>query len=67
MRLTLYHIATFSSIISATNARTAYANDFINPDYIVAKNFGASTYRAQVTAVKWANTLAAKGPWCKPT
>ena len=67
MRLTLFHIATFSSIISAAIAQTAYANDFVDPDYILSKKFGASTYQAQVTAVQWARTLAAKGPWCKPT
>ncbi|KAF4613020.1 hypothetical protein D9613_010913 [Agrocybe pediades] len=63
MRFTLLKIATLSSFISTAVSQTAYANDFVDPDYILAKNFAPSTYQAQLTAVKWARTLAAKGPW----
>lgn len=44
---------------------TSYANDFVNPDYVLAKNFNTDTAGAQQTIVQWANTLAAQGPWSK--
>ena len=42
---------------------TSYANDFVNPDYIAAKDFPANTAIAQKIIVRWAGEYAALGPW----
>lgn len=42
-----------------------YDNDFVDPSYILAKNFDPSTAWAQETIVQWADYLAAQGPWCE--
>jgi hypothetical protein len=42
-----------------------YDNDFLDPSYVLAKNFNPSTAAAQKTVVEWADFLAAQGPWCK--
>ncbi|KAH9903346.1 chondroitin AC/alginate lyase [Cubamyces lactineus] len=42
---------------------TSYANDFVDPTYILGKKFGNTTTEAQATIVQWAQDLAAQGPW----
>jgi hypothetical protein len=42
-----------------------YDNDFLDPSYILAKNFNPSTAAAQQSIVEWADFLAAQGPWCE--
>jgi hypothetical protein len=42
-----------------------YDNDFLDPSYILAKNFSPSTAAAQQTIIQWADYLAAQGPWCE--
>ncbi|KAI0363966.1 chondroitin AC/alginate lyase [Pilatotrama ljubarskyi] len=42
---------------------TSYANDFVDPAFVLAKNFGNTTTEAQATIVQWAQDLASKGPW----
>lgn len=42
---------------------TAYANDFVDPKYILSKSFNTSTAAAQQTIVQWADQLAVQGPW----
>ena len=42
-----------------------YDSDFLNPSYILAKNFPTSTAAAQQPVVEWADYLAAQGPWCE--
>ena len=44
---------------------TSYDNDFIEPSYILGKNWNAKTIVAQESIVQWADWLAAQGPWCK--
>jgi hypothetical protein len=44
---------------------TDYDNDFVNPSYILAGHFNASTTNAQNSIVEWADWLGAQGPWCK--
>ncbi|KAF8909717.1 alginate lyase-domain-containing protein [Gymnopilus junonius] len=44
-------------------AQTAYANDWVDPDYILAKNFGPHTARSQAQIILWAHKLAIGGPW----
>jgi len=40
-----------------------YDNDFLDPSYILAKNFSPSTAAAQQSVIEWADFLAAQGPW----
>ena len=43
---------------------TSYANDFIDPQYALSKDFSNTTIEAQDTILSWARILAAQGPWC---
>ncbi|KAJ7092770.1 chondroitin AC/alginate lyase [Mycena belliarum] len=42
---------------------SSYANDFVDPDYIVAGKFPNTTGEAKASIVSWANYLSASGPW----
>ena len=48
---------------TTVHSLTSYANDFIDPDYIVGKRFPANTVIAQKTIVQWADQYATLGPW----
>lgn len=69
MRPTFVQCTTVFSVLSTAAAAqiafTAYANDFVNPDYILAGNFGNNTQAAQATITAWASSLAVGGPWSK--
>jgi hypothetical protein len=41
-----------------------YDNDFIEPSYVLGKNWNATTVVAQESIVQWADWLAAQAPWC---
>lgn len=41
-----------------------YANEFVSPEYLLAKNFSDNTRGSQATIVEWADLLASEGPWC---
>jgi hypothetical protein len=43
----------------------SYYNDFIEPSYILGKNWSSTTVVAQQSVIQWADWLAAQGPWCK--
>jgi hypothetical protein len=43
----------------------SYDNDFIEPGYILSKDWSATTVIAQESIVQWADWLAIQGPWCK--
>jgi hypothetical protein len=43
---------------------TSYDNDFIEPSYILGKNWNETTIVAQESIVQWADWLASQGPWC---
>jgi hypothetical protein len=45
-------------------AYVSYCNDFINPSYILGKNWSATIVVAQQSIVQWADWLAAQGSWC---
>src|SRR6266404_3745807 len=45
-------------------AFSSYDNDFVEPSYILGKNWNATTTVAQESIVQWADFLAAQGPWC---
>ncbi|KAI0649839.1 chondroitin AC/alginate lyase [Trametes meyenii] len=42
---------------------TSYANDFVDPTTILARDFSNITAEAQTTIVQWAQDYAEKGPW----
>ncbi|RDB17371.1 hypothetical protein Hypma_001833 [Hypsizygus marmoreus] len=44
-------------------AYTSYANDFVDPNFIVAGEFGNNTLAAQATILAWAKDSASGGPW----
>ncbi|KAH9168059.1 chondroitin AC/alginate lyase [Lactarius sanguifluus] len=46
---------------------SSYANDFIEPSYILGKNWNATTVVAQESIIQWADSLAAQGPWSVTT
>lgn len=48
---------------TAVHSLTSYANDFVNPDYIVGRKFPSNTVVAQKTIIQWADQYAAMGPW----
>jgi len=59
--LSLTFIALF--LIGGAFGQTAYANDFVDPDYIVEGRYPANTGSSQVTIRGWATTWARRGPW----
>ena len=48
---------------TAVHSLTSYANDFVDPDYIVGKQFPTNTVIAQKIIVQWADQYATLGPW----
>ncbi|KAI0827307.1 chondroitin AC/alginate lyase [Trametes gibbosa] len=42
---------------------TSYANDFVDPSLVLARNFSNVTIEAQATIYQWAQDLAREGPW----
>ncbi|KAJ7241668.1 chondroitin AC/alginate lyase [Mycena haematopus] len=42
---------------------TSYANDFVDPAYIVAGKFPNATNGAQESIISWAEYISASGPW----
>lgn len=42
-----------------------YDNDFVDPSYILDKEFNPSTVAAQQSIIEWADFLASQGPWCE--
>ncbi|KAI9507103.1 chondroitin AC/alginate lyase [Russula earlei] len=44
-----------------------YGNDFIEPSYILNKNWNTTTIVAQESIIQWADWLAAQGPWSVTT
>ncbi|GLB39576.1 putative alginate lyase [Lyophyllum shimeji] len=45
------------------HALTSYANDFVDPDFVVARIFGQYTVAAQASILAWAKSLSRQGPW----
>ncbi|KAF7293086.1 Chondroitin AC/alginate lyase [Mycena indigotica] len=46
---------------------TSYANDFVDPSYIAARQFPNTTGGAQASIRSWADRLASSGPWSVTT
>ncbi|KAH7915931.1 chondroitin AC/alginate lyase [Hygrophoropsis aurantiaca] len=51
-----------SSILTC-RAFTSYANEFVNPNYMLARKYPGNTGGAQFSILKWADQLAVQGPW----
>ena len=51
------------AVVPAVYCFTTYANDFVDPKYVLAKSFSTSTAAAQQSIVEWADMHAAEGPW----
>jgi hypothetical protein len=62
MRSTLFSLSLLLGC-STVSALTSYANDFVDPDFILAGKFGENTLAAQETIKSWAQELAVQGPW----
>jgi hypothetical protein len=43
---------------------STYDNDFVEPSYVLGKNWNKTTIVAQESIIQWADWLAAQGPWC---
>jgi hypothetical protein len=52
------------SLADLNVASTSYYNDFIEPSYILGKDWNKTTVVAQQSIIQWADWLAAQGPWC---
>jgi hypothetical protein len=52
------------SLADLNVAYISYYNDFIEPSYILGKNWSRTTVVAQQSIIQWADWLAAQGPWC---
>ncbi|KAH6903268.1 alginate lyase-domain-containing protein [Coprinopsis sp. MPI-PUGE-AT-0042] len=55
--LTFFHLPLFAA------SQTSYANEFVDPDWVLTGNFPDNTQAARDTIVKWASQLANEGPW----
>ena len=63
LRTSTLFLALAASTLPAVHSFINYANDFVNPDYILAGNFGNTTIPAQNTIKQWADDSATGGPW----
>jgi hypothetical protein len=54
----------FRSLADLNVAFMSYYNDFIEPSYILGRNWSTMTVVAQQSIIQWADWLAAQGPWC---
>lgn len=67
MRVVLHLVITFLALSTflphLAQAFTSYANDFVNPNYMLARQYPGNTGGAQFSILKWADFLAAQGPW----
>ena len=52
------------SLADLNVAYVSYYNDFIEPGYVLEKNWSRTTVVAQQSIIQWADWLAAQGPWC---
>jgi hypothetical protein len=52
-----------AGVAPAVHSLTSYANDFVDPDYILSKHFNSFTSEAQSSIIQWADDLTSQGPW----
>jgi hypothetical protein len=56
-------LLTVVSLPLLASSQTSYANEFVDPDWILAGHFPENTQAARDTIVNWATQLAHDGPW----
>ncbi|KAI6015146.1 chondroitin AC/alginate lyase [Pisolithus orientalis] len=56
-------LALSSFLPHLTLAFTSYPDDFVNPNYVLARRYPGNTGGAQFSILKWADFLAPQGPW----
>jgi len=56
-------LAILPTVFSGPAYTIPYDNDFIDPSYILSKNYSKSTGGAQQTIIEWADYLNLQGPW----
>ncbi|KAL0571298.1 hypothetical protein V5O48_010662 [Marasmius crinis-equi] len=61
--LLLLLFTTLFTLFRHTQAETSYISDFVDPDFILGKQFAFHTYQAEVTIIKWARQFSLRGPW----
>jgi hypothetical protein len=49
--------------VHSLDAVASYSNLWVNPDFILARNFAPETGAAQNTILEWATLLTNTGPW----
>lgn len=59
----LFVVAACLYSLPIVHSFTSYANDFVDPQYILSKAFPWDTIEAQQTIIAWANESASYGPW----
>ena len=62
--IVLSFLAAYALAVDLNIGFTSYDNDFIEPSYILGKNWNPTTVVAQESIVQWADWLTAQGPWC---
>ncbi len=65
LRIIVLSLLSVPSLAAFNVPFVSYDNDFIEPSYILGKNWNATTTVAQESIIQWADWLAAQGPWCK--
>jgi hypothetical protein len=63
--LAAYSILTVSAQAVDVVPFYSYANDFVDPNYIVAGDFPNTVGGAKATILNWAEKLNAEGPWSR--
>ncbi|EIN14695.1 chondroitin AC/alginate lyase [Punctularia strigosozonata HHB-11173 SS5] len=63
MRVSAFLLCIWLAAVPTVLSLTSYANDFIDPSYVVSKSFNSTTAEAQESIVEWAIQLAEFGPW----
>lgn len=49
--------------VSLVESASSYLSEFVNPDYIAARQFDIRTRDAGASIIRWANEFAMQGPW----
>jgi hypothetical protein len=52
------------SLAGLNMAYITYYDNFIEPSYIVGKNWSRTTVVAQQSIIRWADWLSVQEPWC---
>lgn len=52
-----------ATLVPAVYSLTNYANDFIDPNYVLAKGWNYTTLPSQKVIIQWANQATEGGPW----